>query len=46
MLLSNKWDRMYFFTQGGNLMSQTKEEVSFVVTAFCKPVNKHCVYYI
>jgi len=26
MLLSNKWDRMYFFTQGGNLMSQTKEE--------------------
>ncbi|XP_005113492.2 DCC-interacting protein 13-alpha, partial [Aplysia californica] len=26
VLLSTKWDRMYFFTQGGNLMSQTKEE--------------------
>ncbi|CAG5130466.1 unnamed protein product, partial [Candidula unifasciata] len=26
VLLSTKWDRLYFFTQGGNLMSQTKEE--------------------
>ncbi|GFR99383.1 DCC-interacting protein 13-alpha [Elysia marginata] len=25
-LLGTKWDRMYFFTQGGNLMSQTREE--------------------
>ncbi|XP_059171773.1 DCC-interacting protein 13-alpha-like isoform X3 [Physella acuta] len=27
VLLTTRWDRMYFFTQGGNLMSQTKEEV-------------------
>ncbi|XP_059171772.1 DCC-interacting protein 13-alpha-like isoform X2 [Physella acuta] len=26
VLLTTRWDRMYFFTQGGNLMSQTKEE--------------------
>ncbi|RUS86010.1 hypothetical protein EGW08_006222 [Elysia chlorotica] len=25
-LLGTKWDRMYFFTQGGNLMSQTRDE--------------------
>ncbi|CAL1532089.1 unnamed protein product [Lymnaea stagnalis] len=25
-LIGTKWERMYFFTQGGNLMSQTKEE--------------------
>lgn len=25
-LLGTKWDRLYFFTQGGNLMSQTRDE--------------------
>ncbi|XP_067684008.1 DCC-interacting protein 13-alpha-like isoform X2 [Haliotis asinina] len=25
-LITTKWDRVYFFTQGGNLMSQAKEE--------------------
>ncbi|XP_067684007.1 DCC-interacting protein 13-alpha-like isoform X1 [Haliotis asinina] len=29
-LITTKWDRVYFFTQGGNLMSQAKEEVSRV----------------
>ncbi|GFO15601.1 Dcc-interacting protein 13-alpha [Plakobranchus ocellatus] len=26
VLLTTRWDRMYFFTQGGNLMSQAKDE--------------------
>ncbi|KAK7464555.1 hypothetical protein BaRGS_00037890, partial [Batillaria attramentaria] len=27
-LLASKWERLYFFTQGGNLMSQSKDEVA------------------
>ncbi|KAK7102909.1 DCC-interacting protein 13-alpha-like isoform X2 [Littorina saxatilis] len=27
-LLATKWERLYFFTQGGNLMSQSKDEVA------------------
>ncbi|CAH1784448.1 unnamed protein product [Owenia fusiformis] len=27
-MLGNKWERMYFFTQGGNLMCQAVEEVA------------------
>ena len=27
-LLSTRWDRSFFFIQGGNLMCQTREEVS------------------
>ncbi|XP_053377030.1 DCC-interacting protein 13-alpha-like isoform X2 [Mercenaria mercenaria] len=27
-LIGNKWDRCFFFTQGGNLMSQSRDEVA------------------
>lgn len=27
-ILATKWERFYFFTQGGNLMSQSKDEVA------------------
>ncbi|KAL3853219.1 hypothetical protein ACJMK2_016775 [Sinanodonta woodiana] len=27
-LIGNKWDRCFFFTQGGNLMCQAKEEIA------------------
>jgi hypothetical protein len=27
-LLTTRWDRLFFFIQGGNLMSQSKDEVN------------------
>jgi len=32
-LLTSRWDRSFFFIQGGNLMNQSKDEVSHCVLA-------------